>query len=141
MTTALACERLPAYPTSDAVTALPAHPERRWARVHRLSEARIQELWELLQPPPRPVSAPVVRAPARLRRTLVAPLTPVVAAVGDYRKAVNDCFARIPAAQWTRTLPIGDHGITAPTLWHASRMPPDRGRRFGIGTRRRRRCR
>src|SRR5262249_42259942 len=25
--------------------------------------------------------------------------------------------ARMPAAQWARTLPIGKHGITAPTLW------------------------
>jgi transposase len=47
----------------------------------------------------------------------VEQLAPVVAAVAQYRKAIEDFFAHIPTAQWMRTLPIGDHGITAPTLW------------------------
>src|SRR5207247_10537 len=90
---------------------------RRWARAHRLSAARTRELWEVLQRPQLPVPAHVVRAKARLMRSLVAQLTPVVAAVGEYREAIEDFFARMSTAQWIRTLPIGDHGITAPTLW------------------------
>jgi hypothetical protein len=117
LTTALAREFLQAYPTPDAVAALTARQWQRWARAHRLSEARTQELWAILQRPQLPVPAHVVRARARLMRTLVTQLGPVVAAVEDYRKVVEDFFASLPAAQWIRTLPIGEHGITAPTLW------------------------
>jgi transposase len=117
LTTALAREFLKAYPTPEAVTALTARQWQRWARAHRLSEARTRELWEVLQQPQLPVPAHVVRAKARLMQTLVAQLEPVVAAVGHYREAIEDFFASMPAAQWVRTLPIGKHGITAPTLW------------------------
>jgi hypothetical protein len=39
-------------------------------------------------------------------QSLVAQLTWVVAAVDDYREAIEDLFARMLAAQWARTLPI-----------------------------------
>jgi N-acyl-D-aspartate/D-glutamate deacylase len=59
----------------------------------------------------------VVRPKARVMRSVVEQLTLVVAAVAEYRKAIEDFFARIPTAQWARTLTTGEHGITAPTLW------------------------
>jgi transposase len=117
LTTALAREFLQAYPTPEAVAALTPPQWQRWARAHRLTEARTRTLWEVLRRPQLAVPAHVVRAKARLMQSLVAQLTPVVAAVGDYRKAIEDFFAHMPAAQWARTLPIGKHGITAPTLW------------------------
>jgi hypothetical protein len=43
--------------------------------------------------------------------------------------------AVMPAAQWIRTLPIGEHGITAPTLWARLGDAPGRWvrcRRWGI---------
>src|SRR3989441_9399087 len=52
-----------------------------------------------------------------MMQSRVARLTVVLEGVGAYREAIEDFFARIPAAQWIRTLPICDHGITAPTLW------------------------
>ena len=82
LTTALAREFLQAYPTPDAVAALTARQWQRWARAHRLSEVRTRALWAVLQQPQLPVPAHVVRAKARLMQTLVAQLTPVVAAVG-----------------------------------------------------------
>src|SRR2546426_6242713 len=63
-------------------------------------------------------------------RSLVAQLTPVVAAVGEYREAIEDFFARMSTAQWIRTLPIGDHGITAPTLWARLGDAPGRWESF-----------
>src|SRR5215831_15439466 len=42
LTTALAREFLQAYPTPDTVTSLTARQWQRWARAHRLSEARTQ---------------------------------------------------------------------------------------------------
>jgi transposase len=117
LTTALAREFLHAYPTPEALTGLTARHWQRWARGRRLSEARIGELWAVLQQPQVPVPAHVVRAKARLMQSLVEQLTPVVVAIVQYRKAIDDFFARMPAAQWARTLPIGKHGITAPTLW------------------------
>src|SRR5437899_8207745 len=63
-------------------------------------------------------------------RTLVAELAAVVAAVGEYREAIEDFFASMPAAQWVRTLPIGNHGITAPTLWARLGDAPGRWESF-----------
>src|SRR5512132_2304341 len=117
LTTALAREFLHAYPTPEALTVLTERQWQRWARGRRVSEARIGALWAVLQQPQLPVPAHVVRAKARLMQSLVEQLTPVVVAVAEYRKAIEDFFARMPAAQWARTLPIGKRGITAPTLW------------------------
>jgi Transposase len=132
LTTALAREFLQAYPTPDAVAALTARQWQRWTRAHRLSEARTQELWAILQQPQLPVPVHVVRAKARLMRTLVTQLDPVVAAVEEYRKVVEDFFASLPAAQWARTLPIGNHGVTAPTLWARLGDALGGGSRFSI---------
>jgi transposase len=117
LTTALARQFLHAHPTPEAVTALTLRQWQRWARAHHVSETRTRELWDILQQPQLPVPPHVVRAKARLMRTLVAELATVVAAVREYREAIEDFFASLPTAQWVRTLPIGEHGITAPTLW------------------------
>ncbi|HTI54764.1 MAG TPA: transposase [Verrucomicrobiae bacterium] len=77
-----------------------------------------------------PVPAHVVRAKARLMQSLVEQLTLVVVAVAQYRTAIDDFFARMPAAQWARTLPIGKHGITAPTLWARLGDAPGRWESF-----------
>jgi transposase len=130
LTTALAQEFLEAYPTPEAVAALTERRWQRWARAHRLSEARIRELWDALYQPQLPVPAHVVRAKARLMLTLVAQLKPVIAAVGDYREAIESFFASMPAAQWVRTLPIGKHGIMAPTLWARLGDAPGRWESF-----------
>src|SRR5512138_187850 len=130
LTSALAREFLPAYPTPEALTALTERQWQRWARAHRLPEARTGELWAVLRQPQMPVPAHVVRAKARLMRSLVEQLRPVVAAVAEYRKAIDDFFAHMPAAQWARTLPIGKHGITAPTLWARLGDAPGRWESF-----------
>jgi hypothetical protein len=130
MTSALAREFLPAYPTPAALTVLTERQWQRWARAHRLSEPRARELWDVLQRPQLPVPAHVVRAKARSMQTLVAQLLPVVAAGAQYRKAIDDFFASMPAAQWVRTLPIGKHGITAPTLWARLGDAPGRWESF-----------
>ena len=57
LTTALARDFLQAYPTPVAVVALTERQWQRWARAHRLSEARTQELWAILQRPQLPVPA------------------------------------------------------------------------------------
>src|SRR5437879_6544463 len=91
LTSALAREFLPAYPTPAALTALTERQWQRWARAHRLPEARTADLWVVLQQPQLPVPAHVVRAKARLMRTLVEQLMPVMAAVAQYR-TVSDVF-------------------------------------------------
>ena len=130
LTTALARAFLHAYPTPEALTALTERQWQRWARAHRLHEARTRELWAVLQRPQLPVPPHVVRAKARLMQSLVAQLTLAVEVVGAYREAIEDFFAHIPAAQWIRTLPIGDHGITAPTLWARLGDAPGRWESF-----------
>jgi len=130
LTTALAREFLQAYPTPAAVAGLTERQWQRWARAHRLSEARTQELWAVLQRPQLPVPAHVVRAKARLMQALLTELAPVVAVVVAYRQAVEDFFVAMPAAQWIRTLPIGEHGVTAPTLWARLGNAPGRWESF-----------
>jgi len=128
--TALARGFLQAFPTPETVTRLTARQWQRWARAHRLRETRTAELWALLQQPQLPVPAHVVRAKARLMLALVAALTPVVEAIAAYREAIEDCFADMPAAGWARTLPIGEHGITVPTLWARLGDAPERWASF-----------
>src|SRR5262249_35039078 len=123
LTTGLARQFLQAYPMPVAVTALTAKRWQRWASAHRLSDARTHELWGILQRPQLPVPDHVVRAKARLMLTLVEELTAVVAAVGQYREVIDAFFAGLPEAQWIRTLPIGDHGVTAPTLCPSGGRP------------------
>lgn len=115
--TALARDFLQAYPTPEALARLTEQQWERWAKAHRLSAARTAELWTVLQQPHVPVPAHVSRAKAQMMRALVAALAPVVEAVATYRRAIDDFFGRMPAAQWARTLPVGEHGITVPTLW------------------------
>jgi len=130
LTSALAREFLPAYPTPEALIALTERQWQRWARAHRLTEARTGDLWAVLRQPQLPVPPHVVRAKARLMLALVKQLMPVMAAVAQYRKAIDDFFASMPAAQWARTLPIGKHGITAPTLWARLGDAPGRWESF-----------
>jgi transposase len=130
LTTALAREFLQAYPTPAAVAGLTDKQWQRWARAHRLNEARTRELWEVLQRPQLPVPAHVVRAKARLMLRLVEELTVVVATVGQYREAIDAFFADLPGAQWIRTLPIGEHGVTAPSLWARLGDAPGRWESF-----------
>lgn len=115
--TALARDFLQAYPTPEALTRLTERQWQRWAKAHRVSDTRAAELWPVLQQPQLPVPAHVSRAKAQMMGALVAALAPVVEAVATYRRAVDDFFGRMPAAQWARTLPIGEHGLTVPTLW------------------------
>jgi hypothetical protein len=130
LTSALARAFLQTYPTPETLTVLTERQWQRWARAHRLNEARSRELWDVLTQPQLPVPAHVVRAKARLMQSLVEQLTPVVGAVAQYRKAIDDFFASMPAAQWARTLPIGKHGITAPTLWARLGDAPGRWESF-----------
>ena len=130
LTTALAREFLQAYPTPAAVAGVTDKQWQRWARAHRLSEARTRELWGVLQRPQLPVPAHVVRAKARLMLRLVEELTVVVATVGQYREAIDAFFADLPGAQWIRTLPIGEHGVTAPSLWARLGDAPGRWESF-----------
>jgi Transposase/Transposase IS116/IS110/IS902 family len=115
--TALARAFLAAYPTPEALSQLTERQWQRWARAQHVSASRTAELWSVLHAPQLPVPAHVVRAKARLMRTLVAALEPVLAAVGSYREAIDDFFAGMPAAATARTLPVGDRGLLVPTLW------------------------
>ena len=117
LSTALARAFLQAYPTPEAVRQLTERQWQRWARAQHLSASRTTELWAVLQAPQLPVPAHVVRAKARLMQTLVAALTPVLAAVGSYRETIDDFFAGMPAAATARTLPVGERGLLVPTLW------------------------
>ena len=117
LTTAVALAFLERFPTPEALRALSRKSWQRWAQAHRLSEARTQALWTALKQPQLPVPAHVVRAKARLVRVLVGELGHVVSAVEEYRTAVEDFFARLPAGEWAWTLPGGKSGTTVPTLW------------------------
>jgi transposase len=117
LTTPLARDFLRAYPTPQALAAATRPQWQRFAQAHHLSAERTAALREALQRPQLPVPPHVVRAKARLMLTLVAQSEPVLEAVAAYRKAVEDFFAALPAAEWVRSLPAGKTGVTLPTLW------------------------
>ncbi len=117
LTTALASAFLQAYPTPATLMVLTERQWQRWAKAHHLSEARTMELWTSLKAPQLPVPPHVVRAKSRLMQALVTELAAVVAVVASYRQAIDAFFATMPAAAWARTLPVGEHGVTVPTLW------------------------
>jgi len=130
LTAGLARDFLRAYPTPQAVAALTLTQWKKFARAHGRSEARTAALWTVLQQPQLPVPPHVVRAKARLVRVLVAQLGPTVGAVEEYREAVEDFFATLPAAEWARTLPAGKSGTTVPTLWAELGDAPGRWQSF-----------
>src|SRR5262245_5667009 len=132
VTSALAREFLPAYPTPEALTALTPRQWQRWARAHRLTEARTSELWALLRQPQLPVPAHVVRAKARLMRTLVEQLMPVVAAVAQYRKAIDDFFASMRRHSGPGPSRSVNMGLPRRRSGPGSGMLRDGGSRFGI---------
>src|SRR3989449_10588515 len=70
LTTGLAQAFLQAYPTPAAVAAATQRQGQRWGRAPPLSATRTRELWEVLQRPQLPVPAHVVRAKARVMRSL-----------------------------------------------------------------------
>lgn len=117
LTTPLARDFLREYATPEGVAALTRSQWARFARAHRLQTTRMTALWEILQGAQLPVPAHVVRAKARLVRALVEQLSATVQAVAEYREAVEDFFATMPAAEWACTLPGGKSGTTLPTLW------------------------
>lgn len=117
LTTPLARDFLRAYPTPSAAAALTEEQWQQFARAHRLQTTRTTALWVTLQRPQLPVPAHVVRAKARLVCALVAQLAAAGQAVDEYRQAVEDFFAAMPAAEWAGTLPGGRSGTTVPTLW------------------------
>lgn len=131
LTTALARAFLERFATPEALAQLTARQWQRFAEAQRLSAARARELWTALRQPPLPVPAHVVRVKARLVRVLVGALGQGVSAVEEYRKAVEDFFARMPAAEWARTLPGGKSGTTVPGLWAELGDAPSRWQSFG----------
>lgn len=129
-TTALARAFLQAYPTPQALEALTLKAWRRWAREHRVGEARTQELWETIQQPQLPVPPYVVRAKARLLRVLGEELAAAARAVDEYREAIEAFFASMPAAEQARTLPAGKSGVSVPLLWAELGDAPGRWESF-----------
>ncbi len=126
VTTQLALDFLRTYPTPTALAALRPREWARFARGHRLGEARKAAVWEALQQPTIPVPAHVVRAKACLVQVLVAQLDTVVSAIARYQAEIDRFFAALPAAEWMNSLPVGHHGMMVPTIWAELGDAPDR---------------
>lgn len=117
LTTGVARAFLQRFPTPEALTSLTAAQWRRWTQERGLGVARTATLWALVQQPQLPIPPGVVRSKARLVSALVQQLTVTHAAVEDYREEIDRFFGTLPAADWMRTLPVGAHGMTLPTVW------------------------
>jgi hypothetical protein len=118
------------YPTPALLAALTERRWRRWAAEHRLATARASELWAVVTRPQLAVPDHVVRVHARRLDALVAQLDVTVRAVGAYREAIADFFARMPAATWAATLPGGQRGTTVPRLYAELGDAPGRWQTF-----------
>ena len=107
---------LAAYPTPAAAAALTETQWQTFARAKRLSAARTTALWAILRQPQLPLPAHVVRTKARLLHTLLGELAPTLAAVSEYRQAIEDFFGGMPEADIARSLPVGKTGTTVPSV-------------------------
>ena len=110
-------EFLRVYATPGALATLRASSWQRWAREHRLGAERVATLWALIERPQLAVPEHVVRVHARRVGALLAQLEVTVGAVAEYRGAIADFFAGLPAAEWARSLPGGQSGTTVPRLY------------------------
>jgi transposase len=89
----------------------------RFAKRHRLSKARTDELWRQLKTPQLAVPEHLTRAKAVSVQALMRQLEVVLDAVEDYRKAIELFFDGLPVAEVARSLPGGQSGVTVPSLW------------------------
>jgi len=105
------------YPTPAAAATLTEAAWQAFAKTHRLGTARTAALWQTLQQPQLPLPAHVVRTKARLLQALLRQLAPTLATVAEYRQAIDDFFATMPAVDIARSLPVGKSGTTVPTIW------------------------
>lgn len=117
LTSRWAQDFLEAYPTPAALAALTERQWTRWARAHRLTAERAASLWGTIARPQLAVPEHIVRVKRRRLGVLREQLSVSVRAVTGYREAVQDFFARMPAASWATSLPGGGSGTTVPTLW------------------------
>ena len=108
---------LRAHPTPAALTALTARRWQRWAREHRLRAERRDALWTRLQEPQVAVPAHVERVHARLVSALLDQLDVTIQSVEAYRETIADFFGRMPAPEWTTSLPGAGSGTTVPALY------------------------
>jgi transposase len=108
---------LATYPTPAAAAALTQPNWQAFARAHRLGAPRTATLWETLQQPQLPLPPHVVRIKARLLQALLRELAPTVAAIAEYRHAIDDFFSTMPTAEIARSLPVGKSGTTVPSVW------------------------
>jgi transposase len=119
------------FPTPAALARLTARAWQRWARAHRVGAPRTTALWAVIERPQLAVPAHVERVHAQRTEVLLAQLAVTQHAVDTYRTAITDFFARMPAADWVRSLPGGASGVTvvrlyaelgdAPGRWHSFR--------------------
>lgn len=108
---------LASYPTPTALAALTEREWERWARRHRLRGARAAALWAIVQAPQLLVPAHVGRVHARRAAALREHLAVSLATVTTYQEAIEDFFARMPAAAWATSLPGAKSGTTVPRLY------------------------
>jgi transposase len=113
LTTKRTAALLRAYPTPAALAALARAKWLRFATTHRWNAE--QAARSGTSPPPQ---LPCPRRGARQDppRLVLRLVETVVQAVDDYRKAVMDFFAALPAAAWATTLPASQ-GTLVPTIW------------------------
>ena len=104
------------FSTPAALATLTERQWHRWGRAHRLSAARMAELWPVLQAPQIPGPPHVVRVHARRLGTLLPLLAAASSAVEAYPTAVTDFFGSMPTAEWATSRP-GASGTTVPRLY------------------------
>lgn len=128
--TQLCLDFLKEYPTPQALAKLSRKQWGVFAKEHRLTQKRTEELWQALRKPQMPVPEHVVRAKAKLVEVCVEQLKPLVRAVARYGQEIERFFARMPAAHLLAELPGGKSGTLLPTLWAELGDAPERWQSF-----------
>lgn len=115
--THMALNFLRRFPTPESLNKLTRGQWLKFAREHRRSDSRAQEMWEQLHAPQLPVKAHIARVQSRQLLHLVDELGIIVASVKDYDQEVERFFVTLKTVDIARSLPACKTGTILPTLW------------------------
>ena len=105
------------YPTAEKAAKVRAQTLAAFARNYRWGEKQLQATSTKLKQKQIAVPAPVVRAKARKMVSLLRQLDVLVKQVEEYRAEIERFFATRPAAEWSRSLPVGGARVTVASIW------------------------
>ena len=129
-TTHMALVFLRRFPTPESLDKLTRGRWLKFAKEHRRSDSRAQEMWDQLRAPQLPVKAHITRVQSRQLLHVIDELSLIVASVKDYDQEIERFFLTLKTVDIARSLHTCKTGIILPTLWAELGDAPGRWESF-----------